>query len=145
VLKCKKNPMQMRAIQEFRQALSANDPAPVHILIREGVTAWLQGENWSSEVSQFPLLLRDCLNKALQDQAQIGWMQTLKGYLSIEWQHSAAKETSASEEYQGGRGIRQVRTVQRALHKLTQTLWKSRHQILHGSAEMELQQIQDSE
>ncbi len=44
----------------------------------------------------------------------------------------------------GGRGIRQVRAVQRALHKLTQTLSKSQNQILHGSTEMELQQIQDS-
>jgi hypothetical protein len=95
----------MRAIQEFRQALSANDPAPVYILIKEGVTAWLQGEEWSSKVTQFPLLLRDCLKKALQDQAQIGWMQALKGYLSIEWRHSAASATSALEEYQEVEGF----------------------------------------
>jgi hypothetical protein len=129
------------------QSSSANDPAPVHILIKEeGATAWLQGKEWSSKVTQFPPLLPDCLNKALQDQVQIGWMQALKGYLSIEWQHSAAKGTSASEDYQEeGRGMRQVRTVQRALHQLTQTLWKSQNQILHGSTEMEWKQIRDSE
>jgi hypothetical protein len=37
------------------QSLSANDPAPIHILIKEeGATAWLQGKEWSSEVTQFP-------------------------------------------------------------------------------------------
>jgi hypothetical protein len=146
VLQCPSNPSKENAIKEFRKELSPKDPHLVFILIKEGVHQWLES-NYHPEVDydQFPPHLREGLRSAVSSQEEIGWGTALRGYMSIEWRQVASCDMGGNPATNEGQGMQRMRAIHKAMHNLTQTLWRSRNQALHGSQEVEMRNIRQAE
>ena len=66
---------------------------PIFTLLKEGIVAWFEDQEYDPDLTVFPRKMRDTINTALCNQAPIGWGTAVKGYLSIEWRYLAELDT----------------------------------------------------
>jgi hypothetical protein len=115
-------------------------------LIKVGIIAWLSEANptWETDEGVLPKLRESVVAKAIMDQFKIGWEAALKGYLSVEWRHIASFGIQG-EELQDGSGLQAIKTILKAFHEFTQSIWKARNNVLHKSQDMDMKKISQAE
>jgi hypothetical protein len=146
VIRCQQNPDHATALREFRRRMSPEEYHPVFQFLKDGVIAWIEDREFHPLLTNFSGAIRDSLRVALRDQTQIGWDNAIKGYLSVTWRDTAEKSLYGNSiDSQAGKGLHNVRVILRAMHLLTQQLWKSRNRVLHESTDAELCEIRDTE
>jgi hypothetical protein len=146
VLQCKKNPVREKCISSFRKAMSPINPHPVFTILKGGIISWLQAEEeYNVDVDIFPTKFRPSATKGLEDQTTIGWEFAIKGYLSVEWRYMANVDMFDGTSQQEGSGLHIIKTILKATHQLTQAIWHSRNEVLHGSDGITLKNIRQIE
>jgi hypothetical protein len=115
------------------------------VMLKEGLLSWLQENEYKANIDDFPSKFEESATKCLSDQATIGWDAAMKGYFSVEWRYLASLGIADGEPVHEGRGTSLMRTVMKVCHEFIQKMWRSRNQVLHGSQEMEMKRIRQSE
>ena len=134
-------------MKELRKQLTSETHHPVFHLLKEGIFQWLGGEEptITTDLNEYPARFHDTLEKAIEDQAKIGWHNAMKGYLSTEWQHALSLAIYDNDNNQEGKGPFFTRKNQRALYNATRQLWLARNQALHGESTKDLDKIRSVE
>ena len=122
-----------------------DNPNPVFHLLKEGIIGWFNGTDHILTMSSYPMKLHALIKAAHQEQSQIGWDSTLRGYLARKWRVLASESvfdhTSVNEE----KGANDIRHILRAIQQLTRQLWLGRNKSLHDGNETELHSIRQEE
>ena len=83
--------------------------------------------------------LRPAIQAALESQAEIGWHQAMKGFLSGRWWELASLATmfhiGSSDD---AKGLSSMLSVMQAIHDHNIRLWMSRNQVLHSKDDDDL-------
>jgi hypothetical protein len=111
--------------------MSPDDPNPVFHILKEGVVHWLNGTEYSPDMSIFPIKLRDIISQSLREQKAIGWDQALRGYLSRKWRILASDSVFDNVPIQESKGKYNIRNILKAMYELTRKLWLQRCKKLH--------------
>ncbi len=122
-----------------------HEPHPVYQQLKEGILARLEAREFRPDYDSVPDKFKASVQKAIDDQQSIGWEATIKGYLSVEWRYMASLGIYDTDTPHEGRGMQGIRSMLLTFQKLIQALWTSRNQVLHGSNDLELQNIRESE
>jgi hypothetical protein len=103
----------------------------------KGLSIWLQkGTNPGAReiaANTANADLAQLLEKAIEEQAAIGWHLGIRGYLSHTWTKAQAHETRVTTE-QINQGW--YRTLQLELWKFIDTMWEHRNAVLHSKEEL---------
>jgi hypothetical protein len=145
VLRCSKNPDLEKCILQMRKALSPKEYHPVFSLIKEGVSNWLRGEPNTLDITNFPMKCHDHASSGIRDQENIGWHAAFKGYLSVEWRQLASMGLGDNDMSHDGRGMQYIRSIMKTLMQFTQDMWKARNHVLHGTQDIDMRRIRQSE
>jgi hypothetical protein len=77
----------------------------------------------------------------LKEQAQIGWHQAMKGFLTTSWASAAAIHPTKPRLVQRDRGQHRISRTITAIRAFTDGIWKDRNDVLHQHADTELKRI----
>ncbi len=145
VLRCRNNPEREKSIQQLKKALSPQEPHPVYTMLKAGFISWIEEKDYHIDIAQFPTKFRDSAAKGISDQDALGWDAAMKGYLSIEWRNMASMGTNDQAQSHEGRGMQSIRKVLMACFLFSQSMWKARNHVLHGTNENSIQEIRQTE
>jgi hypothetical protein len=134
-LQCASNPHHLSALREFQKTLHSTDLHSVFYLISFGVIKWIAGDHLTPadwDLRGYPVHMHTSILDALSDQAAIGWLSGIKGFLSNRW-ITVASLNMHSSSIALEAGTRRLRHILKSLHTLTTDLWKGRNDSLHGA------------
>ena len=138
LLRCLENPLRPAALRAFQKRLHSQDLHALFYLISFGVLHWMSGSvpiatAW--DLRGYARHMHPSISIAINQQATIGWLSGIKGFLSTAWYDVAIQSMDHPTSVHPADGHRRLTLVIQALHELTQQLWKGRNESLHKSTE----------
>ena len=136
LLRCPKNPLRSAALRDFQKRIHSQDLHALFYLISFGVIQWMSGSvptvtDW--DLRGYARHMHSSISTAITQQATIGWMSGIKGFLSKAWYEVAIQSMDHPTSVNPADGHRRLTLVIRAIHELTRQLWKGRNESLHKS------------
>lgn len=141
-LQCVSNPLTAQALQDFQKTLHTKALHAVYYLFSFGVLQWFVSgvvpvpSEW--DLRGCPVHMHALVLDVICDQAKIGWLSGVKGFLSRHWLTLAQQsmDTVGTLSLDVGRG--RLRHLLKALFTLTTTIWKDQNERLHGESTSKL-------
>ena len=134
LLRCRDNQGRIDAWRAFRKVtLTKEDPHPFWHCLVEGIEHWTQhaDNNYLPDVTAYPPHLRRALAAAALSQKEIGWENSLRGFLSTEWIHLVSLDMNDQTSCSDDRGNARLRKAISCLYEYTWKTWDSRNELLH--------------
>ena len=148
MMQCHENPGRAKAIAEFTKTCKKSDSNRFNLVLGDFIVQWLRNPNdvpsLASRVNPFlryelyPDEYIGLIQRAILEQTEIGWMNTLRGFLSTAWHTLASSyfdDSKANSIINKNDGDRRVRQAIRAIYNLTQALWLGRNEALHKNTD----------
>ena len=148
---CSANPSQSGALNEFQKKMHWKDLHAIFYLLSFGIQFWFQGQVPSAELWDlrgYPSHMHSGIIDALQDQAQIGWLACLKGFLSLQWSKVASMSMTDADALHSDAGARRLCHILIFFHDLTKAIWLGRNECMHKVSNREtlrLTRVEDLE
>ena len=134
LLRCSANQGRLDAWSAFRKATpTKKDPHPFWHCLVEGIKTWTRNADntYLPDVTGYPPHLRRALAAAALSQKEIGWDNTLRGFLSTEWIHLASLDMHDQTLCSEDRGNARIRKALSSIYEYTWKTWDSRNEVLH--------------
>ena len=147
LLQCTFNKGRSKALAEFKTNVRAKEANRFGKVFADVVMQWLHDPlvtpslegslDHTINYNYHPQKYKALIQKAIQAQTQIGWLNLLKGYISTTWHELASTDFSHPEDEPTNRddGSHRIARVLRALQTLTHTIWIERNNALHNKQE----------
>ena len=131
-LQCQHNPSRISALSELSKTL-LSDSHPSRPPLVSCIEQHLHDPNIlpSFENQKFPQHMIPLLEKALSEQAQIGWHHFLLGYVSKQWTPLFSADPYNQLVSTTAAGTHRTQQLLQALHIFTRSLWLGRNGVLH--------------
>ena len=146
MLHCPQNPSRAKAIKALRTACRKSDGNRFSQVIGDILEQWLSNPDQTPSLKNrlnpflrhefYPKEYIDLINCAISQQADIGWHDMLRGFLSVKWHQLASSHFSSedgSEIINRNDGANRVHRILRCIHTFANDIWKGRNEILHGN------------
>ena len=146
LLQCTSNPDRKKAIAAMNSSTRKSDGNRFSLVLGDILDQWLAcPEQTPSLIHRRNPYLRhefypheyiELIHKALAEQAEIGWLNLFRGYLSKQWLQLASSHFGPDDNSDSiinrNDGANRVHRAIKIIHKLTTAIWKSRNEALHG-------------
>ncbi|KAI2494992.1 hypothetical protein MHU86_19511 [Fragilaria crotonensis] len=109
-----------------------------NISIFRAITQWTLHPTVTPTLPSGVPSLQTSINRAVQSQTDIGWLNLFRGIISAEWGNVTTEDSSSPMS----RGVHSTAAVNhlagtiRALQDYSIAIWKSRNEVLHQNAEL---------
>jgi hypothetical protein len=144
---CTDNPARVKAVLDLRKACRKSDGTRFLQVFGDILEQWLANPEQTPSLDHrlnpflrhecFPISYIHLVNEALQEQGKIGWLNMLRGFLSIKWRQLASTYIIDATEGQDienrNDGSNRVHRALKVMHTLTNELWTGRNGALHGA------------
>jgi hypothetical protein len=149
LLQCRRNPARVKAINSITSATKKSEGKnKFFLVIGDFITQWLSNPEQPPSLTHrinpflrhetYPPEYVTLINTALTEQADIGWLNMFRGFLTDKWHQLASSyfslEDGSTEIINRGDGANRVYRVIKLLYNLTTDLWLGRNEVLHGIA-----------
>ena len=113
----------------------------------DGIHHWSTGTltPFNPDLSHFPRHLLPYITDSLRSQAEIGWHQAIKGYISTHWTILASLSMEPTAGPDNTAAGRRIKAILRGFHDHTRRLWLHRNSVLHSTDAQEMADIRSQE
>ena len=144
-LTCNHNVSMLKSLQSLKTDLCGNDIHPACHLLYSGLYHFYSQGPYNPTLEAFPAHLHAPIRDVLASQANIGWFQATKGFLSSRWRDLAAMEMFQSGARDETKGSSRLRNIVQGIFEHSMRLWRARNDILHNKTNSKLSRVRSSE
>jgi ribonuclease HI len=146
-LTCNHNVSWTASLQSLKTDICGKDGHPVCHILYSGLHHFYskQAGPYNPHLEAFPVHLHTTIRDALDSQAQIGWCQATKGFLSSRWRDLAAMAMFQSGVRDETKGNIRLRNIVNGIYEHSLRLWKARNEMLHNKTDGDLLRVRSSE
>ena len=133
-LTCNHNVSLLESLQSLKTDLCSDNIHPTCHLLYSGLFYFYSQKEgpYNTNLEVFPAHLHAPIRDALATQANIGWFQATKGFLSSRWRNLAAMAMFQSGARDETKGNSRLRNIVQGIFEHIMHLWRARNDMLHN-------------